>query len=45
MYFNNYYFNKLWPRKAAPVKRSKTRETIVEAATSHIKFRSRKIEK
>ena len=45
MYFNNYFLNKLWLRKAAPVERSKTRETIVQAVTSHIKFRSRKIEK
>ena len=32
-------------RKAEPVDRSKTRTSIVQAVTSHVKFQSRKIER
>ena len=36
---------KLRVRKAEPVERSKTRISIVQAVTSHVRFRNRKIEK
>ena len=38
-------FRQLRVRKAEPVERSKTRISIVQAVTSHIRFRNQKIEK
>ena len=38
-------YSQLRVQKAEPVERSKTRTSIVQAVTSHVKFQSRKIEK